>query len=86
MGQNSWKNLLVLSLTLIGYIIAKYSIKCSNCSCWKGTNRASRFRTTMSNSFYYSFFLRIWVENYLDIALVNLLRLNGANSFDNWFE
>jgi len=40
----------------------------------------------MSDTFYYSFFLRIWVENYLDIALTNLLRLNGANSFENWFE
>ena len=41
---------------------------------------------TMKKAFIWSFFLRLLIENFLDLGITNMLRLYRNPDFDNWFE
>ena len=34
----------------------------------------------------YNFWLRVWVENYIDMALTNTMRILYTITFENWYE
>ena len=86
LGQNSQANLIVLGFAITGFIFCKLALKVLKCPSFKNSPRASRYQQSIYDTFYYSYFLRLFVESYFDIMLSNFLRLSQTFIFDTWFE
>lgn len=50
------------------------------------TKLAKKQIKSIKKALIWSFFLRLLIENYLDLGITNLLRLYRNPDFDNWFE
>ena len=83
--QNSVKNNFVIFLAITGTMYSLLTMIVARGCFWK-FQRARKFYEETKKSLYWNFFLRLWIENYIDMSITNTLRVLQNFIFENWFE
>ena len=83
--QNSIKNNMVIFFVVIGIVQAILIMLAIRIVCWRYGRARDLYESTKSSMFW-NFFLRIWIENYIDMSITNALRVLYSFDFDNWYE